>query len=344
MYFLDKALKIYTIFFFFPIHRTCDSYEKLFFDIDTTETFDRKSTKNYSYFLQPNRTLISTLAKKDQSGQQSDPVRNFRNIKLSKRNDFLLQKVTLVWKQIFLLEMASYAYEASCLYQKSDSIALGIYAKVSPSYYDMRLEDGLHSAIITRIKGREMNIQQLRNHMSKDESPYKGVRNAFIRSYIYSDEIRNGLDKILNQVIAYAEAKSSRKEVFMFTGHGEGGVFAVLVALSFKLRFREKRIEVATFGQPRFANRKFIKYLESKLYIHRVTYADDYVPTILQYNQVHHNTEYWIPFDKDCSCEDIQFFKIPRDIYECRARTGEENWTLFLQIIAELTMDLILGL
>ncbi|KAG9304569.1 hypothetical protein G9A89_020133 [Geosiphon pyriformis] len=106
---------------------------------------------------------------------------------------------------------------------------------------------------------------------------------------------------------------------FIFTGHGEGGVFALFAALAFARLYR-RRILAVTFGMPRIGNYAFSRLVEIEIYHWRVTHSDDYVPLFFGEKFWHQRVEYWIPGDRDCNCDSEN--DIP--LYRC-----ENLWLVF---------------
>ncbi|KAG9285300.1 hypothetical protein G9A89_001434 [Geosiphon pyriformis] len=138
------------------------------------------------------------------------------------------------------------------------------------------------------------------------------------------------MNRLYNKIITMKEPNQKSLNL-VFIGHGVGGVYAVQMAMLFlskiigheNLQFRELEIQliVVTFGQPRFANIAYTKFINivPKLKIYRVTHANDHVPhkpkvSTSGEKYIHHETEYWI-LDKNCDCIDngseFELYKCP---------------------------------
>ncbi|KAG9301128.1 hypothetical protein G9A89_012511 [Geosiphon pyriformis] len=66
-------------------------------------------------------------------------------------------------------------------------------------------------------------------------------------------------------------------------GHGSGGVYVLLGMLELIVLNLKQTISVYTLGQPQVGNRQFAHYVNShadKMFIHRITNMDDYVPRL----------------------------------------------------------------
>ncbi|KAG9285303.1 hypothetical protein G9A89_001437 [Geosiphon pyriformis] len=124
-----------------------------------------------------------------------------------------------------------------------------------------------------------------------------------------------------------------------FTGHGLGGVYALLAAVQLKETFSEVfrgdpniSIEwiVVTFGEPRIGNAYFAKYVNSLLTLYRVTNKNDHFPHQpkihpIEPEYMHHELEYWI--SDDCDCAEIngepKIYKCPGYNIKASLRYGE---------------------
>ncbi|KAG9293813.1 hypothetical protein G9A89_019151 [Geosiphon pyriformis] len=100
-------------------------------------------------------------------------------------------------------------------------------------------------------------------------------------------------------------------------GHGVGGVYAIFAMLEFLKIRQDIPLYVYTFGQPRFGNINFARYLNElkrlrKLHIYRVTHTDDKVPSLpatgLHGEEYFHSvTEVWISTE-DCDCDSASIY------------------------------------
>ncbi|KAG9293814.1 hypothetical protein G9A89_019152 [Geosiphon pyriformis] len=114
---------------------------------------------------------------------------------------------------------------------------------------------------------------------------------------------------------------------FYFTGHDVGGVWAVLTAFllirGILPTLPRERLIVTTFGQPRFLNGLFCRYMKSIMTIYRVTLKDDYVPSFPVVTRDafnHFPEEYWISNETcDCTSE-------PAIVYHCLSDKIPHKW------------------
>ncbi|KAG9284954.1 hypothetical protein G9A89_009764 [Geosiphon pyriformis] len=151
---------------------------------------------------------------------------------------------------------------------------------------------------------------------------------AFIDK-IWNDDMNKMLPSFLFQV---SQLFNSKYNTIVLTGHGVGGVYAVLALLALKklavsepTRFKDMTICVVTFGEPRFGTLKFAQYLAAtESVILRVTHANDYVVR----RQVgrnfpkfqHHSAEFWITYDCECfSVANSEYPWLNFKLYICRA-------------------------
>ncbi|KAG9297844.1 hypothetical protein G9A89_006785 [Geosiphon pyriformis] len=89
--------------------------------------------------------------------------------------------------------------------------------------------------------------------------------------------------------------------------------FTVCAALEIASEYAVKPT-VVTFGQPKMGNMKFAQFVATKITLYRVTYRDDFTPSVpkfgynfdgkaIEYFQF--SSEYWIPFQDQCECSPL---------------------------------------
>ncbi|KAG9286636.1 hypothetical protein G9A89_005404 [Geosiphon pyriformis] len=162
-----------------------------------------------------------------------------------------------------------------------------------------------------------------------DMVEFERYQDVLVDKAFYSVFI-NGVPRLQNLII---KALKSRKclecfKTITFTGHGLGGVFAVLSALKFGDLLKKYKVEVFTYGQPPIGNVEFSKLvsqlvMKRKLTTYRITHSDDYVPRIhyMLRNTAYlyqHAYEIWI--DGDCDCVDNK-----PTIYICEGPISDGN-------------------
>ncbi|KAG9302964.1 hypothetical protein G9A89_022381 [Geosiphon pyriformis] len=242
--------------------------------------------------------------------------------------------------------MAYYSQEAYCLNNENGKIGDGIYA-------DSRVQSPsteIEGKIIFFFKGQDLtqlNLLKQKNTFQQYPVPEmnvpplieKGFYTKFTTNNFEKND-PNGFDVWKNLITTGQEYTSAEDQLikvfdrfirnstyraypFHFTGHGEGGVWALLAALSFQKIFSTRRVIVTTFGSPRLGDIKLARYINQKFTVNRVTNSDDVIPSYP--NQVsgvrfaHSGTEYWIP-ESPCDCS-----KPPEIVWECNVETGDEH-------------------
>ncbi|KAG9298139.1 hypothetical protein G9A89_002576 [Geosiphon pyriformis] len=142
-----------------------------------------------------------------------------------------------------------------------------------------------------------------------------------VNNEFYHKRFAKVKEKILES-LGFWVANIYKRHFFAFTGHGEGAVFAVFSALALRIRKPRLRIFVVTFGEPRIGNQAFARFVNKRLEVWRVTYADDYVPLFFR-DHAHEMMEFWIPRKSNCDCVDIDPKKISETVYVCQGMRFE---------------------
>ncbi|KAG9304572.1 hypothetical protein G9A89_020136 [Geosiphon pyriformis] len=136
---------------------------------------------------------------------------------------------------------------------------------------------------------------------------------VFMSAFILLENMMRGL---LNSPRFYQYIKT-----ITFTGHGIGGVFALLYGIFFRLNSHYYKVEIFTYGQPAIGNQEFARFVsglnaKKKIETWRITHSDDYVPRlhkILNTGLVHNPHEIWI--DTSCECNGNNY-----TVYLCEGR------------------------
>ncbi|KAG9304565.1 hypothetical protein G9A89_020129 [Geosiphon pyriformis] len=234
-------------------------------------------------------------------------------------------------KLLLFSQAARFAHETYCFDPLKAKVATAIFsAWISTSLEPLAVESGPREAIVVSFRGKELIYDEMgRIYVSSYQrlyDPKKVKGKAWVLKEFYNDRFLKAKDEVIRNLQNYLKYRTFKKKIFLFTGHGEGGVFAALVALEFEEIIPQDQIYVITFGQPRIGDKKFTQYVESRLSnIYRITHADDYVPLFFGEIAVHLNTEYWIPKEEECDCIEMDLTIFPRFIYECGAPVGKEN-------------------
>ncbi|KAG9305720.1 hypothetical protein G9A89_005118 [Geosiphon pyriformis] len=198
--------------------------------------------------------------------------------------------------------MASFARRVFC-YQEFNYIP-----HVLP---DAQGDSPPRDAIIAAFKGRKLTYEimiklEAENKPVLYETENDGDLKNPKNSGMISDQFnwRDMLKKfrVLDQLWYYIINERFKNHIYLFTGHGEGGAYAVFAALSLLEMNPDRYVEVTTFGGPRIGDSRFAEYVDSKLKVNRVTHADDYVPLFFHQEHTHHQQEIWISGTEDCDC------------------------------------------
>ncbi|KAG9301139.1 hypothetical protein G9A89_012522 [Geosiphon pyriformis] len=170
--------------------------------------------------------------------------------------------------------------------------------------------------VIAYFRGKEREFDQWR-YIIHHQKPYLEVPGAMIKSE-FMDAFKIAKKKILKRIRRLLDSRP--RSSLHLTGHGVGGVYAVLTGLILQLERRRLKIEIYTYGQPRIGNLEFARHVESEIpKLYRITNTYDYVPQVplKTAGYMHHETEYWIT-SHNCECDTpvgSQFSEYL--IYEC---------------------------
>ncbi|KAG9297064.1 hypothetical protein G9A89_004930 [Geosiphon pyriformis] len=169
-------------------------------------------------------------------------------------------------------------------------------------------------------------------------SPYEAIGYDSYQEELVDNDFYSRFKRIRDLLDQLVEVH--RKEFLTyqlkFTGHGEGGVWAVLSALAIKAKHNHIEIEVYTFGAPRMGNYIFARKVNRELTVHRITYFNDqapqFPPQILtngENSYWHHLQEFWILPIQECNCLTPEMVNQPLvttyRVYRCLERNDENG-------------------
>ncbi|KAG9293404.1 hypothetical protein G9A89_006689 [Geosiphon pyriformis] len=248
-------------------------------------------------------------------GVTMDPLVDFKALKVTKKH---FKRISLVATQIedeeskvpvndvaildYLKEMASYSREAYCLSAEKTYFPQEITCE------EKVITKHLHRLMVF-IKGKKGSPTDRRrriNHLSlypdTNNNIRAGVDSEWFRNYLYREaEINVKIDSAMNNYDVLYQV--------VFTGHGEGGVYAILAGLSFQRRHPTMRpyTNLVTYGAPRPGDRAFANHISAMFPEHlRVVNNNDWfphMPTKAEKYQ-HPKTEYWIS-NANCNCGEV---------------------------------------
>ncbi|KAG9289598.1 hypothetical protein G9A89_014333 [Geosiphon pyriformis] len=206
-----------------------------------------------------------------------------------------------------LANNAYYARQAACLNHESERLwrlsFIGMPKSLKPT-------PGSYSQVILTFKFKERVYNNWKGHQSIS-IPYPNVKESLVDEYHFN--IWLYCKEIFRAKIENLKSNSEfhvNKKYFTFTGFGRAGITAVYAALDFASEHAVKPT-VVTFGQPKMGNMKFVEFVTTQITLYRVTYRDDFTPSVptygydidtkaIDYSQL--SGEYWIPFQDQCEC------------------------------------------
>ncbi|KAG9288652.1 hypothetical protein G9A89_006753 [Geosiphon pyriformis] len=225
----------------------------------------------------------------------------------------------------FLGRMAKFANYPYC----SNNNEIGQIAIQSGIIADIVFDPGT-TEMIAYFRGMKPSNRPKRRKMVS----YKRIQNLLV-DMIWYDEVEAMIERMISKIEDLFKSQKLRILQMRFTGHGIGGVYAVLAAISFAEYMKDLKftqifgkiyvdIAVVTFGQPRIGNAEFANYVNNLLknQVYRVTYKNDPVP-LFPINSgdsdefKHHEIEYWIAL-QDCDCTNIPKSQKDVELFECR--------------------------
>ncbi|KAG9287226.1 hypothetical protein G9A89_008856 [Geosiphon pyriformis] len=225
---------------------------------------------------------------------------NFNNTKEINRHILLKRNIKYFVVQDYLDQYAMLAASSYCL-DEVQAIGPGIYA----GFYT------LSDAIVITIRGEPLGNEEYWRNRPNILVPYPQIDGAKI-DYEFQKHFRIIKPKF-KEFYDYQLQNEAIKNV-IGVGHGSGSVYVLLGMLELIALNLKQNISVYTFGQPRVGNRQFAHYVNShadKMYIHRITNMDDYVPrlppSVSKSFYTHSMMEYWIESD-DCLCSTGMLF------------------------------------
>ncbi|KAG9289586.1 hypothetical protein G9A89_014321 [Geosiphon pyriformis] len=267
--------------------------------------FDTKREANFPEHL-PIRYVDLSLPKKD-----------FLNItKEQKRSkigeDFNFQKVLVDDQELLgmLANNAYYARQAACLGDESERLWMRFFVGMPES---LNPTTGAYQQIIWTFKSKERRY----THWKMQKSTliaYLRIEGALVDESHFNAWLKGR--KFFWAKMRYLKSKPYfhvKKNYFTFTGFGRAGIIAVWAALEIASEYAVKPT-VVTFGQPKMGNMKFAQFVATKITLYRVTYRDDFTPSVpaygydidkraIEYSQL--SGEYWIPFQYQCECSPL---------------------------------------
>ncbi|KAG9304577.1 hypothetical protein G9A89_020141 [Geosiphon pyriformis] len=217
-----------------------------------------------------------------------------------------------------LQRFARFAIYANHAYCGNDIIHLANHV------YGSAILNHTNREIIITLRGEELDLTAY-NKRQNILIPYPGLQDArvdrgFHRAYKAAEE------NLFLLVATYLSDKNYSTYSFWLTGHGLGGVYAVFFAMELRKSYKELRIDVITFAQPRMGNAMFADYVEYMLNgIYRITHSEDLVsqkPNKLS-GYWHIETEYWIEWDCDCD-PFLPLHQVPCHVWRCKGPIIED--------------------
>ncbi|KAG9307710.1 hypothetical protein G9A89_023275 [Geosiphon pyriformis] len=223
----------------------------------------------------------------------------------------------------FLAQMARYANMGYCYSSAPGSI--GSKKKNANFLLDLKSRNLIIYFIGPEMQESIASLMQL--------SKYQKVEGALVEYGWYSD-VQNFMLPIAQRLSKAIETLETGDIKIYFTGHGIGGVYAVLAAIFLKEAFLSYSSEetnnllnfdfvAVSFGQPRLGNTVFADYINRSLPVYRVTHSNDFIPNFMpllpkNYRFKHHEREIWI-VPKDCECprQDFDRFELGYDVFQC---------------------------
>ncbi|KAG9285534.1 hypothetical protein G9A89_006522 [Geosiphon pyriformis] len=224
--------------------------------------------------------------------------------------------------------MAFYAHQTYCLLEDSGILENDIYAWVLPSYRPIQTRYGLSRAIIIQLRGRKLTFDEMIRRDKSNASfkyPNSGIYPIFVPSDAFKKYHDGGKGKVLKLLKIYLDNPYYKNHVYLFTGHGEGGAFAIYAALNLFEITRGIKIEATTFGAPRIGDSSISYSLDCCVFVNRVTFKNDYVPLLLGPKFKHPNIEYWISDELSCACTFGNVNQKVFTIFQCDDGDGQES-------------------
>ncbi|KAG9297249.1 hypothetical protein G9A89_000142 [Geosiphon pyriformis] len=248
----------------------------------------------------------------------------------------------------FVSDMARYAQSAYTDDPDKTLIAPGVWANIFIAPTPLNTQYGPKPAIISTFRGRSLTQKTMASLLQNSQFdlyphdakppiipefnipiiniPFKLTGNQpLVNDEFYQNRFV-GAEATLWQVYEqYLKARASlgrykyRDHFYVFTGHGEGGVFAIFAALALRVKWRFLKIVVVTFGEPRIGNEAFARFVDSKIEVWRITYGDDHVPLYFKNEYVHEMMEFYIPSQPSCDCVENDPSKIPETFLMCQS-------------------------
>ncbi|KAG9285047.1 hypothetical protein G9A89_009858 [Geosiphon pyriformis] len=259
--------------------------------------------------------------------------------------DLPIHRVYNNWTLKLLERMARFANLAYC--STNNNVGYMISGAIAHIFKDFESNE-----IVAYFGGPHLSLkewQERKNERTDYLAKYKWPLKVSLEAAWLADieQIMPALFDKLRDLLNQLKVQPEDMPHLRFTGHGIGGVYAVLASLL--LRFEIPQLipsksgwpfvylRTVTFGQPRIGDTNFALLVNSLLgeSVYRVTHTKDFVshyPRIEQ-GYKHHESEYWISYST-CDCapakSNTQFVNDDTDnfmppLYHCFGYNNKDN-------------------
>ncbi|KAG9289561.1 hypothetical protein G9A89_002334 [Geosiphon pyriformis] len=208
--------------------------------------------------------------------------------------------------------MAYYAKRAYC-FSPITGITLGQFsAWINTAEQHNPSGSQSSQTVVVRFAGPLLTYSYMCEIEKRQLVAFKNIPEALINSEFYNEKIIHAVETFVAKLKLFRHYGN----VYIFTGHGFGGVLALLTAIAFhEATNRNILIDVTTFGEPRIGNSAFARYVDHRISVNRITHSNDHVPLFFPQLR-HHSTEFWIPPVTKFDCHCVKNFK-NLEIYKC---------------------------
>ncbi|KAG9299389.1 hypothetical protein G9A89_014038 [Geosiphon pyriformis] len=190
--------------------------------------------------------------------------------------------------------------------------------------------------IFATFKTPELSYDQLDSMGETPELidvPYQNWVNAMILRRFYIKYWSLAANQTLKMLTQYVDNNIKYdKYTLVLTGHGGGAVLATFAAIIFNKFWPKRQVILITYGAPRIGNDIFVRYMQKRIWVERVTVHDDYAPLFFGDNYLTHTSmETWIVPDQSCDCwkryedDQIELYEGKDSFYRCTSPVGMEN-------------------
>ncbi|KAG9297251.1 hypothetical protein G9A89_000144 [Geosiphon pyriformis] len=265
---------------------------------------------------------------------------------LSRRDNHIKLRIGVPTSLIFLLKVTKLTSQVYCMNETEAIIAPGVYAWIHTSTEKINSphQDALYGAfnyhaeiwrgnsVVARFRTPDLKYEELVNMGRKLrwlELPNQ--RMAKVLDEFHKKYWGLATNEILERLKKYGDDIMYKHHGFIFTGHGSGAVLATFTALIFNQFWPTRNVKLVTYGAPRIGNKGFVKFIQEKIWVERVTVGNDHVPLFFGNGYLTHPSgETWISPNINCDCFDSGENKVP-DTYRCLGYDGVENKQCNLQ-------------